>query len=417
MITVADLAASPNALTSHYSRFRVDERVLLTGHSHQAWPDVARDGQIEAFDDAAAWVDDKWDRAAAKADEVRAGVRRLLADPGAEVALGANTHELVVRLLSALDLARRRPRLVTTGGEFHSLRRQLARLAEAGVEVVWTPAEPVETLAERMAAAVDDRTAAALVSAVLFASARIVPHLGELAAACRRRGAELLVDAYHALGPVPLRVHEAGLRDAWVVGGGYKYLQLGEGNCFVRLPPHADRLRPVVTGWFAEFADLSDGPGGGGSVRDAAGTRRGPGRVAYPAGAQRFAGATYDPVSHYRAARVLGFFAERGLTPDLLRRSYQHQLGVLAEGFDALDVPDAVMTRDRAAPLTGLGGFLALRSPHAHRLTGALRDRGVVTDSRGDVLRLGPAPYLADAQLDAAVGALGDALAQVAGLR
>lgn len=404
MITVADLAASPNALAPHYSRFRVGERLLLTGHSHQAWPDVARDGQSEAFDDAAAWVDDKWDRAAAKADEVRAGVRRLLADPGAEVALGANTHELVVRLLSALDLAGGRPRLVTTGGEFHSLRRQLARLAEAGVEVVWTPAEPVETLAERMAAAVDDRTAAALVSAVLFASARIVPHLGALAAACRRRGAELLVDAYHALGPVPLRVHEAGLGDAWVVGGGYKYLQLGEGNCFLRLPPHADRLRPVVTGWFAELGDLSAGPGG-------------PGRVAYPAGAQRFAGATYDPVSHYRAARVLGFFAERGLTPALLRRSYQHQLEVLAEGFDALDAPDAVMTRDREAPLTGLGGFLALRSSHAHRLTGALRDRGVVADSRGDVLRLGPAPYLADAQLDAAVGALGDALAQVAGLR
>ena len=409
MTAVADLAASPNALAPHYTRFRVADRLLLTGHSHQAWPDVARDGQIEAYDDAAAWVDDKWDRAAAKADEVRAGVRRLLDDDGGEVALAASTHELVLRVLSGLDLRGRRPRLVTTDGEFHSLRRQLARLAEAGVEVVWTPAEPVATLAERVAAAVDHRTAAALVSAVLFGSARIVPHLDALAAACRDRGAELLVDAYHALGPVPLRVHEAGLGDAWVVGGGYKYLQLGEGNCFLRLPRHADRLRPVVTGWFAEFGELSDSrvddhPGGDG---------RGPGRVAYPAGAQRFAGATYDPVSHYRAARVLGFFADHGLTPDLLRESYQHQLAVLAEAFDALDAPDDVISRDRAAPLAEHGGFLALRSPHARWLTGALRDRGVVTDSRGDVLRLGPAPYLSDAQLEAAVGALGDAVAQV----
>src|SRR5216684_8708458 len=30
---------SPEALARHYTRFRVYERLLLTGHSHQAWPD------------------------------------------------------------------------------------------------------------------------------------------------------------------------------------------------------------------------------------------------------------------------------------------------------------------------------------------------------------------------------------------
>ena len=44
-----------------------------------------------------------------------------------------------------------------------------------------------------------------------------------------------------------------GLERAWIVGGGYKYLQLGEGNCFLRVPP-GTRMRPVLTGWFAEFA-------------------------------------------------------------------------------------------------------------------------------------------------------------------
>lgn len=32
--------------------------------------------------------------------------------------------------------------------------------------------------------------------------------------------------------------------------------------------------------------------------------------------------------------------------------------------------------------------------------------RGVATDSRGDILRLGPAPYLSDRQLEDAVAAL-----------
>jgi kynureninase len=404
-VTLAGLAASPNALAPHYARFRVAERLLLTGHSHQAWPDVARDAQVEAFDDAAAALDGKWDRAFAKADEVRDGFRRLLGDPGGEVALGANTHELVVRFLSALDLAGRRPRLVTSGGEFHSLRRQLARLAEEGVDVVRVPAEPAGTLAERLAAHVDDRTAAVLVSSVLFETARIVPGLGDLAGACRRWGAELLVDAYHALGVVPTAIHDEGLSSAWVVAGGYKYLQLGEGNCCLRLPEHAERTRPVVTGWYAEFGALAGGPGGPGDRRPG-----GPVPVTYGPGAWRFAGATYDPTSHHRAARVLRFFADHGLTPALLAASYRHQRDVLARGVDALGVPDHLLSRDRDTPPAGFAGFLALRSPRAGELQRALRDRGVHADSRGDHLRLGPAPYLSDAQLGAAVGALGEAV-------
>ncbi|MDH4045033.1 MAG: kynureninase, partial [Gemmatimonadota bacterium] len=54
-----------------------------------------------------------------------------------------------------------------------------------------------------------------------------------------------------------------------------------------------------------------------------------------------------------------------------------------------------------------LGGFLALRAPDAGGLSRALRERGVLTDYRGDALRFGPAPYLADAQLDAAMDLLG----------
>ena len=398
-LTAADLRATPNALARHYMRFRVADRLVLTGHSHQAWPDVAREGQVEAFDDAAAARDDKWDLALAKADEVRAGYRRLLGDPGGEIALGASTHDLVVKLLSALDIRHRR-RLVTTGGEFHSLRRQLARLAEEGVEVVWVEADPVDTLAERLAEATDDRALAVMVSAVLFETARIVPGLDGLAAACTRRGAELLVDGYHALGCVPLPIHELGLSSAWVLGGGYKYLQLGEGNCCLRMPDHATEVRPIVTGWFAEL-----------SARSHEQDRLGP--VGYGPGAERFAGATYDPTSHYRAARVFRFFAEQGLTPELLRESYLHQVAVLAGAFDALQVPDALVTRDRVTPPTGFGGFLALESPHAGRLDDEMRRRGVSIDRRGRFLRLGPAPYLSDAQLEAAIAVLGEAIADL----
>ena len=67
----------------------------------------------------------------------------------------------------------------------------------------------------------------------------------------------------------------SGLDDVFVTGGGYKYCQLGEGNCFLRVPPHTG-MRPVLTGWFAAFDSLAE-------VGD-----RG---VPYGPGARAFAGA------------------------------------------------------------------------------------------------------------------------------
>ncbi len=448
----------PGDLARHYSRFQVSERVLLTGHSHQAWPDVGFAAQKRAWLDAAELVDDKWERAFAMADRVRAGFRRLLDDSDGHIALGQNTHELLTRFLSALPL-RERPRLVTTDGEFHTIRRQLDRLEAEGIEVVRVGtglagkgrdgggargcARPKEsdlggaggggaTIAEEIVDAVDDRTAAVLVSSVLYRDARIVEGLGEVGAACARVGAELLVDAYHSLNAVPFSVPKLGLEGAFVVGGGYKYCQLGEGNCFLRFPRDCG-LRPVLTGWFAEFGTLAaepdrrgEGRGGaadgktGGEVGERARGRAtgssgggagagGAGRVAVPYGEGhlRFAGSTYDPVSHYRAAAVFDFFRAQRLDPTRLREISLAQIRRLAAGVDALDRDPAVLGRDRSVPLADRGGFLALRTPRAREICRALRGRGVFADYRGRVLRLGPAPYLTPGQLDEAVAALG----------
>ncbi|MBA3344129.1 MAG: kynureninase [Gemmatimonadales bacterium] len=388
----ASLYGSPNALAPDYSRFGVSQRLLLTGHSHQAWPDCGFDGQTKAWLDAAHYVDDKWEQAFAQAERVREGFAGLLGDAGGCIALGANTHELLVRLLSALPLTTC-PRLVTTDGEFHSIRRQLDRLEEEGLTVVRVAEAPLESLAARLSRAVDDRTALVLVSAVFFDTGRIAHGLADVAASCRRHGSRLLVDAYHALNVVPVSLNDEGLGDAFVVGGGYKYCQLGEGNCFLRIPPDTE-LRPVVTGWFSEFTVLAD--------------RQPAGRVAYGQGGDQLAGATYDPTSHYRAALVFDFFRERGLMPPLLREVSQHQIGLLASTFDALDLDPAVVSRERACALSEVGGFLALRSPVAADLVRSLRARGVWTDARGEVLRFGPAPYLSDRQLRDAMGLLGE---------
>jgi kynureninase len=241
-----------------------------------------------------------------------------------------------------------------------------------------------------MAAMVNERVACVLMSSVLFETGEIVPNLAAVAEACERQGVALLIDAYHHLNVVPFDVHAMGLTSAFITGGGYKYCQLGEGNCFLRLPRETE-LRPVITGWFSEFDALTA------SARD--------GQVAYGDGASRFAGATYDPTPHYRAAAVFAFHTQMQLTPRVLRDISRHQVGLLREAFAALDIAEAI-ARVEPMPEDRRGGFLAIRSLRAAELVRGLRQRRVFADARGDVLRLGPAPYLTDQQLCDGVAAL-----------
>ena len=81
----------------------------------------------------------------------------------------------------------------------------------------------------------------------------------------------------------------------------------------------------------------------------------------------------------------------------------------LMGSFEALALPRDVAHVEPMAEARR-GGFLAIRIPDARTVADALRERGVFSDARGSVLRLGPAPYLRDDQLEDAVRALGEVL-------
>ncbi len=138
--------ASSAGTTSYYVH-QVDTRIMLSGHSHQAWPDVALEATQQCWLDAASYVDSKWSLALDKAARVQRGFAACMQDNDGEYSLGMlwrppahmmvitpanppspapNTHQLLVHWLSGLPRRAAR-RLVTTDGEFHSMRRQLNR--------------------------------------------------------------------------------------------------------------------------------------------------------------------------------------------------------------------------------------------------------------------------------------------------
>jgi kynureninase len=377
------------ALRREYGAFLRPGRVLLSGHSHQAWPDAARDAMGACFDDAAEHVDDKWGRAVfARRDGVaRRVLARLGFDPGDPLSFGQNVHELAFRVLSCFAPTDA-THVVATTGEFHSTFRQLARLGEAGVRVTWVDASDRASLAERLCAATAPGVACVAVSAVLFEDAHVVAGLGEVVRRAAEVGAVPLVDAYHAFNVVPLDWGPAK-EAAFVLGGGYKYAQFGEGVCFLR-SPRGSSLRPLYTGWFADFGSLE--------------RPREYGPVGYGPGGDRFAGSTFDAAGFYRAGAALDLFDRFGLGVAELRALSLHQTDLILEA--ALAHP--LVGRGRLSVATPReparrGGFVALRTPHARAAAARLRAEGVYVDARSDLLRLGPAPYLRDGEIEEGV--------------
>jgi selenocysteine lyase/cysteine desulfurase len=391
-------------LRPHYSHFldRLGQTVLLTGHSHQAWPNASREGQIAAWEDAARLVDQKWEGVLGElVPELQRHIaKRIGSSRAKDLALGQNTHELVSRFMSCFD---RVTRVLTTDSEFHSLERQLDRASEDGVEVVRVPAGDArdETFAERfIAEARAQRPTFAALSSVLFTTSRVIHDLPWILEELAKLDVPVVVDAYHAFNVLELSV------DGWpgqvfVVGGGYKYAQCGEGVCFMLLPANAERYRPRNTGWFSSFQDLE---------RD---RRAKKDHVSFGEGGLRFFGATFDPTAFYRAVFVLRFMEYQGLTIDVLRRQSLLQTGMIIEAFDRHQLGERGIVLATPREAHRRGGFIALQHTRADQIQRALLDAGIRTDVRGDLLRLGPAPYLDSGSLRRALEVLDAVIARL----
>ncbi len=264
------------------------------------------------------------------------------------------------------------------------MNRQLNRLEEEGIEIVRVSAFPLDGFSERIEKVMSDKTAAIMLSHIYFGWSLVNSELKETAAAARKHGIPLLIDDYHGTNVVPMSILDEGLDDCYLLIGGYKYLQWGEGNCFLRYPTDC-KLRPVITGWFAAFDKLS--------------LPQKTNITEYDEGNNRFVGATYDSVSQFRAARVAEFFNEMKLTPKVLKENYQIHVTRLKEEFLKLDLNPETIKLKHDYPVERNAGFLAFESKIAGSIHKKLKKYGVMTDFRDQTLRFGPAPFTTSQQI------------------
>jgi len=360
------------------------ERLHMAAHSHHLWPDASFDGQVECWNDAARLADRKWDRIMDEVwPEAQGHVASELGTGMPEaIVFAPNTHELLVRLFAAAS--EKWPiRVLTSDGEFHSARRQFERWEESGAAMVERLAtEPFESFSDRfMERARSGDHHFIFVSQVLFSSGRMFDRVADLAALSRPGGPWVVIDGYHAFMAIEAPFDSKSAASAFYLGGGYKYAMAGEGCAFLHAPPGFAE-RPRITGWYAEFEDLTLPPG----------------RVGYRKDAMRFIGATFDPSALYRFNAIRQMLADNGLTTAGITEHVASLQKLLLDKLDST----AFATAELLNPLDGgpHARFLAFRSPKAQAWCSELAAKKCVTDVRGEVLRIGLGIYHDKSDID-----------------
>ncbi len=315
----------------------------------------------------------------------------LGAAPG-QTAFGDSTTVLIYKQVrAALALRPGRDELVISRDDFPTDRYVLEGIAaEAGATLRWL--EPGDVTPDAVAAAVGERTAVVVLSAIAYRSgfAAEVERITEVAHAA---GALVLWDLCHAVGVWPLEL------DAWgvdlAVGCSYKYLNGGPGApafAYVAAALQPEYGQPIQ-GWLGSAAPFEMGQG-------------------------------YVPADGMR--RVLS-----GTPPIVGMAGLEPAIAVLSEaGVDVVRAKSMLLTEhavalaDELLPPAGLsttrdparrGSHITLDHPDFERVMPRLWERGVIPDFRRPAgIRLGLSPLSTSfAELEAGVHAIAEQLAAV----
>ena len=330
-----------------------------------------------------AWANGWWEMPVTVGNEIAP----LIGAADGEVAMIPNVTTAASVVLSALDYAPPRDAIVMTELDFPSVRYAHDGLAaRLGARIVVVPSDDGITVdTDHLCAAIDERTRLVSISHVLFRSAYIV----DVEAVCRRArevGAMVMLDAFHAVGVIPVDVKALGAD--FLVGGVLKWLCGGPGGCFLYANPDTTgHLQPALTGWQAHARPFDFAPS-----------------MEYADGIERWLGGT-PPIPALFAA-IEGPRIVRRAGIEAIREKSIRQTSRLIELADARG-HRVFAPRDPARR----GGTVALDVPHAYGVARYLLSKDIIVDYRpGAGIRIAPHFYTSDAELERAVEMIDEAL-------
>lgn len=360
----------------YYQKFLEGHKnyIHLAAHSHHFWPDCTLEAVQNAWMDASKYSDKKWDKIFNyKLPQTQNIIAKILNLSSPEqIAFAPNTHELLSRVLSCF-LGQEKIKILTTNCEFHSFRRQLDRIKEfKQVEVIELDAE-TEYFEDDFISHISEDLDLIFISQVFYNSGKVLsPQACKKIASTKADKTIFCLDGYHGFCAIPTDLKEIE-NDVFYISGGYKYAQAGEGMCFMSIPKDCS-LRPVYTGWFADFAGLESTTG----------------EVNYSDDGFRFWGSTQDLTSLYRFNSVWEMFMDAGLDIEKIDKYIK---SLQTQFINNLAIADQLIEKD----LSKLGHFYTWQFKSCEDAKEAhdwLKSEGIITDYRNHRLRFGFGLYL-----------------------
>ncbi|RMD91012.1 MAG: aminotransferase class V-fold PLP-dependent enzyme [Alphaproteobacteria bacterium] len=318
-----------------------------------------------------------------KNEIVRGQLAQLIGAEPAEIAVTTSASAALDSLVSALSPSGERNRIVISDFEFPTVGQIWHAQEGRGFEVVTARERDGIIPMSEYERLIDERTLIVSIAHVCYRNGAM-NDVAAIARLAHERGALVLLDAYQALGAVPVDVRALGVD--FLIGGVLKYLlsSAGVGLLYVRgeLVPG---LSPYATGWFAQ-ADIH--------AMDMHHHREAP-------DARRFETGT-PPIPNL-------FAAEAGLAQ------------ILEIGVETIHAHVRPLTARLKAGVKDLGGrlaspedparhgaMIAIRSSDDHGLVARLAARRIVTSCRDGNLRVSPHFYNTEEDIDALLAALAD---------
>lgn len=317
----------------------------------------------------------------ARVEAVRRRLARLIGVTAGEIAFTRNTSEGLNIAAQAIDW-RGGDNVVTHAREHPNNLYTWLHLRHRGVEVRIAGGEERPIAEADIEALVDSRTRAVAVSAVSYCTGQRLD-LPRLAAACRKVGALLVVDAVQALGVVSLDMAANGI-DLMASGCQKGLLSVhGIGLLYCRAAV-LDQLTPP----FAARTSMA---------------RLDPhaSRLPYRADAQRFEYGNLNYAGIHALAAALDLIEDAGI------EAIEGHIGDLT---DALIVGltraglEVLTPKDRRCR----AGIVAVRLAESARVAQRLLDHGIIVSAQDGALRVAPHAYTTQAELTAFLGALRD---------
>ncbi len=323
-----------------------------------------------------------WDLWVEEVDKAKAVFAKLVNCSPEDVGVVGSVSEAVSTIAGAIDYATPRNKVILSGAEFPTVGHVWLAHRKYGAKVDFVPVTDGEIPLEEYERMADDTLAMAAVTHVSYLTG-YKQDLKAITDIIHAKGGMVFVDAYQGLGTCPLDVQQLGV-DV-LTSGNLKYLLGIPGIAFVYVRPEVvGRLRPAETGWFGQenpFAfDLRT--------------------LDYARTARRIEGGTPPVAAAFAARAGMELILDVGV--DRIGQHIDYLSAYALEGAidRGLSIMSPLDVKKKGATTS------ILIEGDSHQAETALRQKGIVTASRGQALRLAPHFFTKKEELDLALDEL-----------